>query len=98
MISRPAAAAPERAIEALQLDALLTDDRLRAWIEAQPASSWREARILNGRLSAVSDRYERSATATLHASTGRVTTWLPGPHHRAERFATAPASLPRACA
>jgi hypothetical protein len=94
VLSHPAVPRPGHVSEALLFDALLADGRLRAWIEAQPASSWRTADLFDGRLRAVSTRYERAATATLRRSTGRIVTTLPGPADRARPFASHTASLP----
>ena len=92
VLSRLPAPRAAAAVEALQFDALLADARLRDWIEAQPAASWRDANLSQGRLWAVTARYERAATATLRG--GRVTVTLPGPADRARRFATRAAELP----
>jgi hypothetical protein len=79
-------------------DRLLEDGRLRSWIAAQPAASWRSGRLLGVEdrveFSAVTTRYERAVRVDADADGGDIRVRLPGAEDRTRRFQTRPATLP----
>lgn len=93
----PARAAPGPSNAEL-FDRLLEDRRLRSWIAAQPAGSWRSGRLVriedSVEFSAVTTRFERGAVAHANADGGDVQVRLPGAEDRTRRFATRRATLP----
>ena len=82
-------------------DRMVEDDALRAFIDAQPPGSWKDASLgLDGRspglrFTAVTSEYERPATATV-ANDGREVRDLqvPGASDRARVFERRPGTLP----
>ena len=79
-------------------DRLLADTKLRDWLVAQPAGSWRAAQLLQFpsvlRFKAISSLYERAATATAQPDGSDVKTHLPASSDRARTWARRPATLP----
>ncbi len=86
-------------------DRLLENDALRAWIEAQPADGWGDARlqpVIPGagpafervRLEMVSRAFEHSAVVTADADGSNATLDLPGEEDRTRVFARTAGTLP----
>jgi len=79
-------------------DRLLEDKKLRAWLAAQPARSWRSAQLLQMpeglRFKAVTARYERALRATARPDATRVEVHVPTERDRARPFEHRPGILP----
>ena len=79
-------------------DRLLEDRRLRSWLAARPAASWRSAQLLKTEsgveFSAVTSEYERAVRVHADSGGGDARTNLPGAEDRTRSFATRRATLP----
>jgi len=79
-------------------DRLLEDPKLRSWIAARPAESWRTGDMQTYgpelRFTAVTRQYEKAATVRARPDASQPRVELPGPRDRTRRFRSRAAALP----